>query len=53
MKKLVMMALVGFALGATASVASTTTENQKRETNVCCSDCEPGAPCERFCWRDC
>ncbi|WP_169558638.1 hypothetical protein [Myxococcus stipitatus] len=53
MKKFVMMTLVGFVLGATAAVASTTREPETQATGICCSDCEPDAPCQRFCWRDC
>ena len=54
MKKLLKVALIGLALGASAAVASTTLEGKETAVvGICCSECEPGSPCERFCWRDC
>jgi hypothetical protein len=42
MKKLLKVALIGFALGASAGVASATVGGEETAARPCCSDCESG-----------
>jgi hypothetical protein len=50
MKKLFKIALIGFALGASAGVAASTLGAEETTARPCCSSCEET---DTWCWRWC
>jgi hypothetical protein len=50
MKKLLKVALLGLALGATAGVASATVGSEDTTARPCCSTCEDGI---NYCYSGC